>query len=73
MSGVFSATVSIPFGNGLANAGSMATMQATLDFRFSEAGMVSWLALVLAIRVVASVAPAQRASCLTVREVLAYE
>jgi putative ABC transport system permease protein len=73
ISWVFSTIVSIPFGSGLANAVSMATMQASLDFSFSTAGMVSWLVLVLAIGAVASLAPARRASQLTVREVLAYE
>jgi len=73
ISWAFSAAASIPFGAGLANAVSVSIMQATLAFKFSTAGMLIWLTLVLVIGAVASVAPAQRASRLTVREVLAYE
>jgi ABC-type lipoprotein release transport system permease subunit len=40
---------------------------------YSAAGAVIWLVLVLFITVLASLIPAQRASQLTIREVLAYE
>lgn len=73
MSWVLSIGLAIPLGTGLANAVAIATLQTTIDFVFSTSGMLMWLALVLVIATVASIAPAQGASRLTVREVLAYE
>jgi putative ABC transport system permease protein len=65
--------VSIPFGAGLANAVSLATMQTRLALKFSVPGAVIWFVLILGIAALASIIPAHRASRLTVREVLAYE
>ncbi|MBN1122657.1 MAG: ABC transporter permease [Anaerolineae bacterium] len=73
MSWLLGTLVSFPFGIGLANAVSVATMQTTLAFKFSTPSMAIWLALVLIISTLASLVPAQNASQLTVREVLAYE
>jgi putative ABC transport system permease protein len=44
-----------------------------LDFVFSWAGMVLWLVIVAAIAIAASLAPAQSAARLTIRETLAYD
>ncbi|MBN1429501.1 MAG: FtsX-like permease family protein [Anaerolineae bacterium] len=73
MSWVLSIALAYPLGMGLANAVATATLQTTLDFVFSTQGILAWLALVLVIATAASIAPAQGASRLTVREVLAYE
>jgi len=68
--GVF---LALPLGRGLSNAVGMAVFSDTIRFDYSAAGAVVWLVLALIIGTVASIAPAQRASNLTVREVLAYE
>jgi putative ABC transport system permease protein len=73
LSWILGVIVSIPFGMGLANAVSVATMQTTLALKFSATGAAIWLVLILGIAALASLIPAQRASQLTVREVLAYE
>ncbi|MBK9713452.1 MAG: FtsX-like permease family protein [Kouleothrix sp.] len=44
-----------------------------LDFVFSWAGAALWLAIVAAIAIVASLAPAQSAARLTIRETLSYD
>ncbi len=73
ISWVLGAIVGVPFGYVLSGFVSAATLRAKAEFLFSAPGMWLWLALVLVIAAVASLAPAQRASRLTVREVLAYE
>lgn len=73
ISWIFGLIVSIPMGIGLSNAVGMAIFETVPPFRFSFSGMVVWLLLTLVIAIVATIAPAQRAAGLTVREVLAYE
>lgn len=46
---------------------------AAFDYKFSLAGVVFWLLLVIIISAAASLAPAMKAARLSVREVLAYE
>lgn len=65
--------LSYPLGAGLSGAVGLAIMQSKIVFEYSVQGAVIWLGLILVITVLASLAPAQRASQLTVREVLAYE
>ncbi|MEJ2150407.1 MAG: ABC transporter permease [Chloroflexota bacterium] len=62
-----------PIGLALSNVVASTVLNAPADYLFSLRGMWLWLALVLVIATAASLAPAQRASQLTVREVLAYE
>ncbi|KAA3642354.1 MAG: hypothetical protein DWQ07_25305 [Chloroflexi bacterium] len=70
---LFGAVLSIPFGLGLSNAVGLAIFSSTVPYHYSLAGMVTWLGLAMVIGAIASIAPARRASNLTVREVLAYE
>lgn len=70
---VFGTMLALPLGRSLSNAVGMAVFQDTIPFAYSLPGAVLWLVLALIIGAVASTAPAQRASSLTVREVLAYE
>jgi putative ABC transport system permease protein len=51
----------------------MATMEAPLEFRYSLAGVLGWLALVAVIGAVASLWPARSATRVSVREALSYE
>jgi len=51
----------------------MATMEAPLEFRYSIAGLLGWLALVAVIGAVASLWPARSATRVSVREALSYE
>jgi len=73
MSWLLSALLALPFANALANAVSVAMLQTRVEVLVSTLGMGLWLALVLVIAALATLAAAQRASQLTVREVLAYE
>ena len=65
--------LALPLGRALSNAVGTAVFNDTIRFYYSATGAGVWLALALLIGAVASIAPAQRASSLTVREVLAYE
>ena len=73
MSWALATALAFPFGHALANAVSGAILQTRVEVVYSTFGMGLWLALVLVIAVLATLAAAQRASKLTVREVLAYE
>jgi putative ABC transport system permease protein len=73
LSWLLGTVAAFPFGLMLTNAMSVALLQSRADTHHSTLGIGLWLALVLVIAAVASLAPAQRASRLTVREVLAYE
>jgi putative ABC transport system permease protein len=70
---VLGAILSGPSGRALAAAVVNAVMQADLNYQYSFFGLFLWLLVVLLIGVLASLAPARRASTLTVREVLDYE
>jgi putative ABC transport system permease protein len=65
--------LSFPLGRILSDAVTLAIMQSKATFEYSGEGAIIWLGLILIITVLASLIPAQRASQLTVREVLAYE
>jgi len=65
--------LSLPLGTGLSDAVTLAIMQSKTKFEYSVEGAIIWLGLILTISILASLIPAQRASQLTVREVLAYE
>lgn len=67
------AFLSGPSGLALAAAVIGAVLQASPSYRYSLTGLFAWLALVVLIGVVASLAPALNASRLKVREVLDYE
>ncbi len=50
-----------------------AIFETEVVFRYSFPGLMVWLVLTVFIGIVASLAPARKASLLTVREVLDYE
>jgi putative ABC transport system permease protein len=64
---------SFPVGKALSNAVGYAVFLTTPPYKYSLSGVIGWLVLAVLISAVASLGPAQRASRLTVREVLAYE
>ncbi|MCS7324434.1 MAG: FtsX-like permease family protein [Anaerolineae bacterium] len=67
------AVLAFPIGRVMCEAVGLAFMRRPLDFAYSWGGALLWLAALLAVATVSSLAPAWRASRLTVREVLAYE
>jgi len=73
LSWFFGAVASVPLGVVLANAIGEAFLGIKLDYIYSIPGLLIWLALVVIISGIASLAPANKASRLSVREVLAYE
>ncbi|MFA9405562.1 MAG: FtsX-like permease family protein [Anaerolineales bacterium] len=73
VSWVLGAVLSGPTGRALAAAVVDAIMNADLSYQYSFPGLLIWLLVVALIGVFASLAPAQRAASLTVREVLDYE
>lgn len=73
MSWLFSVIVSGPAGFVLAGAVVGAVLKSQVSYRYSVLGLGAWLIVVLLIGVFASLAPAQSAAQLTVREVLDYE
>jgi len=68
----FGVVLALPLGRALSNTVGMAVFNDTIQFYYSAGGAVVWLILAVIIGAAASIAPAQRASSLTVREVLAY-
>ncbi len=73
LSWLLSSAIGVPFGYLLTEAVAVATLEAQADYLFSMFGLVLWLVLVLVIAAIASLIPANRASKLTIREVLSYE
>ncbi len=73
ISWILGVILSLPFGYIFSNVIGMAFLQMPLEFRFSLVGVFVWLGLMLAIAAIASLAPAQRASSVTIREVLSTE
>lgn len=70
---ILSTLLSFPLGKALSDAVGIAVFHSPTPYQYSIAGMLAWLALALLIGAAASLVPAQRASNLTVRQVLAYE
>ncbi len=73
LSWLIGALLGIPFGQLLSEALGNVIFEMPLHYTVSTNGMLIWLVVVMAISVLASLLPAQNASRLTVREVLAYE
>lgn len=73
LSWVFSALISYPVGRLLSEAVVSVAFDTRPTFQYSFAGLGVWLAVVILIGVLASLAPARDAVRLTVREVLNYE
>ena len=73
ISWVMGAFLSGPSGQALASAVINAVLQSKANYRYSFAGLLIWLVIVVLIGVFSSLAPAQRAALLRVREVLDYE
>ena len=65
--------ISIPLSVLLSEQIGLALLQKPLDFSYSWGGLWSWLIIVLILAAIASLGPAQSASRLTIREVLAHE
>lgn len=65
--------LALPLSDWLSTAIGMQFLQIPLSTTFSVQGAVIWLCLVVALSALASYLPAQHASRLTIREVLAYE
>jgi len=70
---VLGAFISGPSGLALAGAVIKAVLSAEASYQYSVAGLFVWLAVVVLIGVISSLAPAENAVQLTVREVLDYE
>ncbi len=73
ISWVLGSLLSFPISNVLNEILSRAIFDAPSVFSISPAGFIIWLLLVIILAVLASVAPAQNAARLTIREVLSYE
>jgi putative ABC transport system permease protein len=65
--------LSVPIGRLLSGGVGMAFFGVWLDYIFSYAGVALWLIVVVIVSALASLAPARRASRISVREALAYE
>ena len=70
---VLGVVLSIPISVVLSNAISEAIFKSPAPFALAPEGFLIWLAVVLALAVLASLLPARNATRLTIREVLAYE
>jgi putative ABC transport system permease protein len=73
LSWLLGAILALPMGKFLSDAVGAQFLQLPLNYTFSTRGMFIWLGLAVLLSALASYLPAQRASQLTVREVLAYE
>ena len=73
ISWVLGTLLSYPLGNLLSGGVGMAFMGLWIEYTFSYVGVWMWLVVVLAVSALASLAPARRASRISVREALAYE
>jgi len=65
--------LSVPIGVGFCYAIGKAFFEKPLTFVFAVQGSFTWLLIILGIAALASIAPANRAAKLTIRETLAYE
>lgn len=73
ISWLFAIFLSLPISYGLLYIIANALLNAGLPLEITVNGYVIWLAVVMALSVVASILPARNAARLTIREVLAYE
>jgi putative ABC transport system permease protein len=73
MSWVLGVLLSFPISSAMSNAINLALFGAPASFIVSPVGYALWLVIVLVLSALASVAPARRATRLTIREVLSYE
>jgi len=73
ISWVLSALISYPVGRILAEAVVRVSLGTAPAFRYSFAGLLIWLVIIVLIGIISSLAPARDAARLTVREVLNYE
>jgi putative ABC transport system permease protein len=73
ISWVLGTLLSYPLGNLLNGGIGMAFVGLWIEYTFSYAGVWMWLVVVLVVSALASLAPASRASHISVREALAYE
>lgn len=75
--GIFSWVIgslcAIPIGQLLSEAVGETFLRTPLSYRFSIAGVVAWLLIIIMISIIASLLPAKQALRITVRDVLAYE
>ena len=69
----FAIILSLPFTYLLSYIVSLAVFETPIKTVFTITGYLIWLALILAMSVIASILPARNAARLTIREVLAYE
>jgi putative ABC transport system permease protein len=69
----FGVLLSYPLGNLLSNGVGMAFMGVNVRYVFDHTGVWVWLIVISVISALASLAPARRASSISVREALAYE
>jgi putative ABC transport system permease protein len=73
LSWVFGMLLSYPLGNLLSNGVGMAFMGVNVRYVFDYNGVWVWLIVIAIVSALASLAPARRASSISVREALAYE
>jgi putative ABC transport system permease protein len=73
ISWLFATLLALPLSKIMSDAVGIPLMGTPITFNFSVAGVGLWLVVVVLLSVLASFIPAQNASRLTVREVLAYE
>lgn len=73
ISWLFGTIASVPLGFLLSNAIGQAYLSINLDYRYSLVGAFVWLALMIGIAIISSLAPAIRASKISVRAALSYE
>lgn len=73
ISWVLGALLSIPIARGLGYILGVTLLNVPLDYRFSLAGLIIWVIVVLVLSALACIIPARNAIRLTVRDVLAYE
>ena len=73
LSFVLGALLALPFSRLLSQQVGLALLGSPLSYAFSTSGMLMWFVIISCLGAAASLGPAQSASRLTIREVLAYE
>lgn len=73
ISWIISFSISLPISKLLSDQVGNLLLQTPLTFKFSLAGVIIWLIVVIILSSIASFIPAWRAASLSVREILAYE